>query len=97
MVISHNVSNIVMVTKIEVGGRIKCNVYFPDPVHSKETFQVNDDVSVKLIGVDKSNKFFEVRRFEISDRRSGEKRILNHFWVLTICFFENFSFLKEKN
>lgn len=81
MIISHNVKNIVMVTNIEDNGRIKCNVYFPDPVHSQEVLEIDEFITVKVVSIDKSNRFFEVRRFEVEDKRTNTKRIVNHFWV----------------
>lgn len=70
-----------MVTKLKVNGRIKCDTYFPDPELSSELLLIDDEISVKYIGIKKPNHFYEVRTFEVHDARTGQNHTVEHFWV----------------
>lgn len=73
-----------MVTKLEVDGFTKCDNYFPDPELSQSLMLVDKEISVKYLDIKKPSKFYEVRRFEVQDARTGQKHVVEHFWVWLI-------------
>lgn len=66
-------------------GRIKCDIYFPDPELSGGIeMRIGNNFNLKLENVDKSDPFYWIRTIKVTNLLKGESRTIYQYHVFLI-------------
>jgi len=81
MVLSSNISMVVMVCNLIEGNRVKCASYFPTKINEK--LDVGGSIEVQLIEQLDLNSFVKLRRLKVDNKAvASDPRIITHIHVI---------------
>lgn len=63
-------------------GRIKCDIYFPDPeLSGSAEMRIGNNFHLTLLNVDKTDPFYWVRKIKVKNLLKGEERTVYQYHV----------------
>ena len=82
MVWNQNSEYIATLCGINEEGRIKCDIYFPDPeLSGGNEMRIGNNFHLKLEKIDKTDPFYWIRTITVSNLKTGESRVVYQYHV----------------